>query len=93
MIPTSAAAQKTETKRGPVSCGRSGGRHFDLHSELVGETMKENASMFLIVSVVKQQSEMLGSPLASRPRQNLLNDGRENRGLYVSDFFINTEIS
>lgn len=36
---------------------------------------------------------VVDSPLASRPLQNLLKEGREKRGLYVSDFFIKTEIS
>lgn len=33
------------------------------------------------------------SPFDKRPEQNLVKEGREKRGLYVSDFFISTEIS
>lgn len=33
------------------------------------------------------------SPFDKRPEQNLVKEGSEKRGLYVSDFFISTEIS
>lgn len=35
----------------------------------------------------------LVSPFDKRPEQNLVKEGSEKRGLYVSDFFISTEIS
>lgn len=35
----------------------------------------------------------LVSPFDKRPEQNLVKEGSEKRGLYMSDFFISTEIS